>query len=161
MRRYPGAVRRLSLIALAGVLVLAAAGCGGGSSSTPAQSHTPRSLAKAFYDAGIPFTSEQTFNPYVNGQAVFLPGKLNTSSLRDTIDAGLSQTANYTGVVAWVFDTDAHAAKALKVVPLSQWLSGDPPIVRVHDGNVIVVASGFKGAEKKKLDQALSNLKHD
>ena len=160
-------MRRIALIASALALVLAAAGCGGGSSnnsgssSTQGQSHTVLAVSKAFYDAGIPFTSEQTFNPYVNGQAVFLPGKLNTSSLRNSIEAGLSQTTNYTGAVAWVFDTDANAAKALTVVPLSQWLSGDPPIVRVHDGNVIVVASGFKGDAKKKLDQALSNLKHD
>ncbi len=116
-------------------------------------------VSKAFYDAGIPFTSEQTFNPYVNGQAVFLPGKLNTSSLRNTILAGLSQTHEFTGAVAWVFDTDAHAASALKVVPLSQWLSGDPPIVRVHDGNVIIVASGFKGSDAKKLQTALAAVK--
>jgi hypothetical protein len=153
-------VRRLALLA---PFVLLLAACGGGSNTPPGtagQSHTVLAVSKAFYDAGIPFTTEQTFNPYVNGQAVFLPGKLNTSSLRDTIQAGLSETGTFNGVVAWVFDTDAHAAAALKVVPISQWLSGDPPIVRVHDGNVIVVASGFRGAEKKKLDAALAVLGH-
>jgi len=105
------------------------------------------------------FTSQQTFNPYVNGQTVFLPGKLNTSPLRNTIEAGLSQTGSFNGAVAWVFDTDKSAASALKVVPLSTWLSGDPPIVRVHDGNVIIVASGFKGAEAKKLQTALAAIK--
>ena len=158
-------MRRIALIASALALVLAAAGCGGGSSnnsgssSTQGQSHTVLAVSKAFYDAGIPFTSEQTFNPYVNGQAVFLPGKLNTSPLRTSILAGLSQTHQFTGAVAWVFDTDAHAGAALKVVPLSQWLSGDAPIVRVQDGNVIIVASGFKGAEAKKLQAALATLK--
>jgi hypothetical protein len=158
-------VRRLAIIASALALVLAAAGCGGGSSnsnnssSTQGQSHSIVALSKAFYDAGIPFTSEQTFNPYVNGQAVFLPGKLNTSSLRNSILAGLSQTGTYNGAVAWVFDTDKNAAAALKVVPLSKWLSGDPPIVRVHDGNVIIVASGFKGADAKKLQTALAAVK--
>lgn len=155
-------MRRLAIIASALALVLAAAGCGGGgsnSNSTQGQSHTIVGVSKAFYDAGIPFTSEQTFNPYVNGQAVFLPGKLNTSPLRNTILAGLSQTHEFTGAVAWVFDTDAHAASALKVVPLSKWLSGDPPIVRVHDGNVIIVASGFKGADAKKLQTALAAVK--
>jgi len=143
-------VRRLACLAC---LALLAAGCGGGSS---AQSHTVVAVSKAFYDAGIPFTSEQTFNPYVNGQAVFLPGKLNTSPLRDSIEAGLSQTHDFTGVVCWVFDTDAHAAAVLEVVPLSKWLTGDSPIVRVHDGNVIIVASGFRGADKAKLDAALA-----
>jgi hypothetical protein len=158
-------VRRLAIIASTLALVLAAAGCGGSSnsssnsSSTQGQSHTVVAVSKAFYDAGIPFTSEQTFNPYVNGQAVFLPGKLNTSSLRNSIQAGLSQTGAFNGAVAWVFDTDKNAAAALKVVPLSKWLTGDPPIVRVHDGNVIIVASGFKGAEAKKLQTALATVK--
>lgn len=157
-------MRRLAIIASAFALVLAAAGCGGGSStstsnSTQGQSHSVVAVSKAFYDAGIPFTSQQTFNPYVNGQAVFLPGSLNTSSLRNTIEAGLSQTGAFDGVVAWVFHTDKDAAAALKVVPISKWLSGDPPIVRVHDGNVIIVASGFKGAEAKKLQTALAAVK--
>jgi hypothetical protein len=148
-------VRRLACLAC---LALLAAGCGGGAggSKTAAKSHTVLAVSKVFYDAGIPFTSEQTFNPYVNGQAVFLPGKLNTSPLRNTIEVGLSETGTFTGVVCWVFDTDAHAAAALDVVPLSKWLTGDPPIVRVHDGNVIIVASGWKGADKAKLDAALS-----
>ena len=144
-------MRRLACLAC---LALLAAGCGG--SKPAAQTHTVIEVSKAFYDAGIPFTSEQTFNPYVNGQAVFLPGKLNTGPLRNTILAGLSQTHSFTGAVCWVFDTDAHAAAALKVVPLSKWLTGDAPIVRVHDGNVIIVASGFKGADKAKLDAALA-----
>ena len=144
-------MRRLACLAF---LVLLAAGCG---SKPAAQTQTVVSVSKAFYDAGIPFTSEQTFNPYVNGQAVFLPGKLNTGPLRNTILAGLSQTHAFTGAVCWVFDTDAHAAAALKVVPLSKWLTGDAPIVRVHDGNVIIVASGFRSAaDKAKLDAALA-----
>ena len=145
-------MRRLAVLVS---LVVLAAGCGGGSGHGGA-SHTVRDVSKIFYDAGIPFTSEQTYNPWVNGQAVVLPGKLNTSSLRDSIEAGLSQTHEFTGVVCWVFDTDANAAAALKVVPLSKWLTGDAPIVRVHDGNVIIVASGWKGADKQKLDAALA-----
>ena len=156
-------MRRIAIIASALALVLAAAGCGGTSTSTSnstqGQSHSVIAVSKAFYDAGIPFTSQQTFNPYVNGQAVFLPGSLNTSSLRNTIEAGLSQTGAFDGVVAWVFHTDKDAAAALKVVPLSKWLTGDPPIVRVHDGNVIIVASGFKGADAKKLQTALAAVK--
>jgi len=155
-------VRRIAIIASALALVLAAAGCGADTSTTDAtqgQSHSVVAVSKAFYDAGIPFTSQQTFNPYVNGQAVFLPGSLNTSSLRNTIEAGLSQTGAFNGVVAWVFHTDKDAAAALKVVPISKWLTGDPPVVRVHDGNVIIVASGFKGAEAKKLQTALAAVK--
>jgi len=151
-------VRRLAVLAS---LALLAAGCGGsggtsGGGKAAGQSHTVLEVSKAFYDAGIPFTSEQTFNPYVNGQAVFLPGKLNTSPLRDAIEAGLSETGSFTGVVCWVFDTDAHAAAALKVVPLSKWLPGNSPTVRVHDGNVVIVAVGYKGADKQKLDAALA-----
>jgi hypothetical protein len=157
-------VRRLAIIVSALALVLADTACGAGSStsttdSTQGQSHSVVAVSKAFFDAGIPFTSQQTFNPYVNGQTVFLPGSLNTSSLRNTIEAGLSQTGAFDGVVAWVFHTDKDAAAALNVVPISKWLSGDPPIVRVHDGNVIIVASGFKGADAKKLQTALAAVK--
>ena len=60
-----------------------------------------------------------------------------------------------------MFDTDAHAASALNVVPLSKWLTGDSPIVRVHDGNVIIVASGWKtAAEKAQLNAALAAVTH-
>lgn len=154
-------MRRLAISACALALVLAVAGCGGGksSSSTAGQSHSVLAVSKAFFDAGVPFTTETTFNPYVNGQAVFLPGKLNSSPLRTSILAGLTQTGNFTGAVAWVFDTDAHAAQAVKVVPLSKWLTGDPPIVRVRDGNVVIVASGFRGAGAKKIQTALASLK--
>jgi len=157
-------VRQLAIAASALVLVLAAAGCGGGggSSSHGKQSHTVSGLSKAFYDAGIPFTSETTYNPYVQGQAVYLPGKLNTSDLRSNVLAGLAMTGSFNGVDAVVFDTDAHAAQALKVVPLSQWgTQADSPIVRLHDGNVVLVAAGFRGGEAKKLQTALSNLKTD
>lgn len=139
-------------------LVVLAAGCGGGSKGAPGQSHSILQVSKAFFDQNISFTQETTFNPYVNGQAVFLPGSLGTSNLRDSVQAVLTQssTTNFNGVVAWVFDTDAHAATALEKYPLKKWLNGDPPIVRVHDGNVIIVASGFKGDLKKKLDAALA-----
>ncbi|HEY5058760.1 MAG TPA: hypothetical protein VII51_07055 [Gaiellaceae bacterium] len=150
-------MRRLACLALLAVL---AAGCGSGGAKAPVQAHTVFGVSKAFYDAGIPFTTQTTFNPYVNGQAVFLPGKLNTGPLRSTIQSLLSETGSFNGVVAWVFDSDAHASAALKVIPLTKWLTGDPPIVRVHDGNVVVIASGFKGADKKKLDAALAALAH-
>ena len=151
-------MRRLAVLLVVPVAVLVAGCGGGGSSKGPAASHTIVGVSKAFYDQGIPFTQETTFNPYVNGQAVFLPGKLNTSDLRDSVLAVLTQsnTTNFTGVVAWVFDTDKHADAALKEIPLPKWLNGDPPIVRVHDGNVIIVASGFKGDLKPKLDKALA-----
>jgi hypothetical protein len=32
--------------------------------------------------------------------------------------------------------------------------------VRVHDGNVVIVASGFKDDLKKKLDAALAAVQH-
>jgi hypothetical protein len=156
-------MRRVARLA---VLVLLAAGCGsaantsGSSNTAVSQSHTVLGVSKAFYDAGIPFTTQTTFNPYVNGQAVFLPGKLNTGPLRSTVQSQLSEAGSFNGAVAWVFDTDAHAASALKAVPLKKWLASDPPIVRVHDGNVVVIASGFKGADKKKLDTALAALVH-
>lgn len=61
-------MRRLGYFALLAVL---AAGCGPGSSGTTnaaaPQSHTVLGVSKAFYDAGIPFTTQTTFNPYVNG----------------------------------------------------------------------------------------------
>jgi hypothetical protein len=155
---------RATLVLLCLPLLVLAAGCGGGggSGAGPGQAHSIIQVSKAFYDQDIPFTQETTFNPYVNGQAVFLPGTLNTSDLRNSVQAVLTQsnTTNFTGVVAWVFDTDAHAADALKKVPLKKWLNGDPPIVRVHDGNVVIVASGFKDDLKKKLDAALAAVQH-
>jgi hypothetical protein len=155
------AVRPLAVGVSALVLVLAAAGCGGGgSSSRQAQSHSVLAVSKAFSDAGIPFSTIVTSNPYVAGQVVYLPGKLNTSSLRNEVQAELSSLNGYSGVEAVVFDTDAHAAKALSVVPLAKWAGNvQPPVSRVHDGNVIVVATGFQGAAAKKLQAALASLK--
>jgi hypothetical protein len=117
-------------------------------------------VSKAFYDAGLPFTSLVTGNPYVTGQVPFLPLGLNKGDLRFDVQAQLSgsNTTTHTGEVVWVFDTDAHAQQALKAVPLQQWGQGPQHITRKQSGNVIVVASGFTGASKVKLDQALSEL---
>jgi hypothetical protein len=145
-------------------LVLLAAGCGGGggSSSAPSgQSHSVVEVSKAFYDAGLPFTSLVTGNKYVAGQVPFLPFQLNGSDLRFDVEAELngSDTTLHTAEVVWVFDTDAHAQKALDTVPLAKWGEGPLKITRVHLGNVIVVADGFTGASKAKLDKAIAALK--
>ena len=151
------------LIPLLAALGLLAAGCGssGGSSGTKGQSHSVLEVSKAFYDAGIPFTSLTTGNPYVTGQVPFLPFELNGGDLRFAVAAELngSNTTDHTGEVVWVFDTDAHAQQALKKVPLARWGQGPAHITREQFGNVIVVASGFVGASKAKLDKALSALK--
>jgi len=150
-------VRRL--LVLLAPLALLAAGCGGGSHGAK-QSHSVLDVSKAFYDAGLPFTGLVTGNPYVTGQVPFLPLRLNKGDLRFDVQAQLSgsNTTTHTGEVVWVFDTDAHAQQALKVVPLQQWGQGPQHITRKQSGNVIVVASGFTGASKAKLDQALSEL---
>jgi hypothetical protein len=121
-------------------LALLAAGCGGGGGGKTAQSHTVLEVSKIFSDAGLQFTGIVTGNQYVTGQTPFLPMSL-------------------TGEVVWVFDTDANANKALKQVPLKNWGQGPQHIDRQQFGNVIVVASGFSGAPKAKLDKALSALK--
>ena len=141
-------------------LTLPAAGCGGGGGHGAKQSHSVLDVSKAFYDAGLPFTSLVTGNPYVTGQVPFLPLGLNKGDLRFDVQAQLSgsNTTTHTGEVVWVFDTDAHAQQALKAVPLQQWGQGPQHITRKQSGNVIVVASGFTGASKAKLDQALSAL---
>ena len=141
-------------------LTLLAAGCGGGGGHGAKQSHSVLDVSKAFYDAGLPFTSLVTGNPYVTGQVPFLPLGLNNGDLRFDVQAQLSgsNTTTHTGEVVWVFDTDAHAQQALKVVPLQQWGQGPQHITRKQSGNVVVVASGFTGASKAKLDQALSAL---
>jgi hypothetical protein len=142
---------------------LVVAGCGGGSSGSSGgkQSHTVLQVSKVFYDAGLPFTGIVTGNEYVTGQVPFLPFALNKSAVRFQVDAELSGSDlnAHTGEVVWVFDTDAHANAALKTVPLQKWGQGPQNIVRQQFGNVIVVASGFTGASKAKLDQALSGLK--
>lgn len=155
-------MRRLTPLLAA--LALLAAGCGssgGSSGGAKGQSHTVLEVSKAFYDAGIPFTSLVTGNPYVTGQVPFLPFALNGSDMRFDVLAELngSNTNTHTGEVVWVFDTDAHANQALKKVPLSRWGQGPAHITREQLGNVIVVASGFTGASKAKLDKALSALR--
>ena len=148
---------------LLAVLALLVAGCGGGSSGSKAsaQSHSVLEVSKAFYDAGLPFTGIVTGNRYVTGQVPFLPFALNRSDTRFQVEAELSgsDVTSHTGEVVWVFDTDAHASSALKTVPLAKWGQGPAHIVREQLGNVIVVASGFTGAQKTKLDKALSSLK--
>jgi hypothetical protein len=153
-------VKRLSLLGCI-VFATALAGCGGGSSSSSgAPSHTVVEASKAFSDAGIPFGTLVTSNPYVRGQQVYLPGKLNGSPIQDHVLAMLSgsRLVTRTGWVAWVFDTDANAQQAIKTLPLAKWGVGSAKITRAIDGNVIVVASNFSGAQKPKLDQALTNL---
>ena len=143
-------------------LVLAATACGGGSSSaTAGRSHSVLEVSKAFYDAGIQFSGLVTGNEYVTGQVPFLPGKLNSSDLRFDVLAQLSgsDTTDHTGEVVWVFDTDGHAQQAVKQVPLARWAAGQGHVTRDILGNVIVVADGFTGAQKAKLDTAIASLK--
>jgi hypothetical protein len=150
-------MRRLLLLA---PLALLAAACGGGSGGG-GQSHSVLDVSKAFYDAGLPFSGVVTGNPYVTGQVPFLPLALNKSDVRFEVEAELSgtSTADHTGEVVWVFDTDKHADQALAAVPLAKWGQGPQHIVREQLGNVVVVASGFTGASKAKLDEALAALK--
>ncbi|HET8893801.1 MAG TPA: hypothetical protein VFM96_06880 [Gaiellaceae bacterium] len=154
-------MRRLAVL-FATSLALVAAGCGGGSSKGGPQSHTVDQVSKAFFDAGLGFTSEVVSNRWVaGGQQIFLPLALNKSDMRYNVQAELSTTSttNHTGVVVWVFDTDKHASDALKVVPLAQWGGGALQITRAQRGNVIVVGAGFVGTKKAPLDSALSKLK--
>jgi hypothetical protein len=149
-------------VILASLAALAVAGCGGAKKAAASgTSHTVLEVSKAFSDAGIAFTGLVTGNPYVRGQQPFLPGKLNTSDLRYDVAAELSgsDTPTHTGVVVWVFDTDAHARQAIAQVPLATWGQGPRHITRAVLGNVIVVASGFTGLPKQKLDRALAALR--
>ena len=147
---------------LCSLAVLEVAGCGGGKSgAADAASHTVIGTSKAFSDAGIPFDSVVTSNPYVRGQQVYLPTKLNGSELELHVLSMLSgsRLVTHAGWVAWVFDTDANAQKAVQTVPLATWGVNDVKVTRAIDGNVIVVASNFVGAQKPKLDAALKNLR--
>jgi hypothetical protein len=151
-------LRLAALVAIAFLL----AGCGGGGSSdsAPDASHSVLEVSKVFSDAGLPFTSLVTSNPYVRGQQVYLPLQLNGSKLSESVLAQLngSQVSTRNGWIAWVFDTDAHAQEAVDTVPLNKWGTGEAKITRAIKGNVIVVASGFVGDEAKSLDDALANL---
>lgn len=141
--------------------MLVVAGCGGGKSAGGAKaSHTVVETSKAFADAGIPFTSIVTSNPYIRGQQVFLPLSLNGSALSLNVLAQLTgtDTSTRSGWIAWVFDSDARAQDAVKQVPLAKWGEGQAQIARALKGNVIVVAAGFRGPEKKRLDDALAAL---
>jgi hypothetical protein len=153
----------LRVALLCSIAVVAVSGCGGGgsSSASSAASHTVIEASKAFSDAGIPFGTAVTSNPYVRGQQVYLPEKVNTSEYLDHVQSMLSgsKLVSRTGWVAWVFDTDAIAKKAVETLPLSKWGVGSAKVTRAIDGNVIVVASNFVGAQKPKLDAALKNLR--
>lgn len=150
----------LRAAAVVGILALLAAGCGGKSAGGSKASYTVVEASKAFSDAGLPFTSLVTSNPYVTGQQVFLPLDLNGSDLSLTVLAQLngSDTSTRNGWIAWVFDSNAHAQDAVKKVPLDKWGQGETKITRALKGNVIVVASGFTGPERKRLDDALAAL---
>lgn len=146
------------LLPLLPLLALLVAGCGGGGSK---QSHSVLDVSKAFYNAGLGFTGIVTGNPYVTGQTPYLPLALNKSDLRFNVDAELSgsDTTTHSGDVVYVFDTDKHADQAVAAVPLKKWGIGPEAITRAQLGNVIVIASGFTGPSKTKLDKALSALK--
>jgi hypothetical protein len=152
----------LRVALLCSVAVLAASGCGGSgkSSATGGVSHTVIATSKAFSDAGIPFNTAVTSNPYVRGQQVYLPAKVNNTAFTDHVLSMLSgsRLVSRTGWVAWVFDSDAIAKKAVDTLPLAKWGVSPAKVTRVIDGNVIVVASNFSGAQKPKLDAALTNL---
>jgi hypothetical protein len=154
-------MRRLAPL-LCFVAVLAAAGCGG-SGGTKGSAGPPNSVidvSRAFSDAGIAFTSEVTSNPYITSQQVYLPGKLNGTALQDHVLAFLSGShiATHAGWVAWVFDSSASCATALKQLPLTGWGAGQIKLTRVTKSNVIVVGAGFVGSQKSKFDAAIAAL---
>lgn len=154
-------MRGLALLCF--VVVLAAAGCGGSGKSTgsAAPPNSVIDVSRAFSDAGLPFTSEVTSNPYIASQQVYLPGKLNGSPLQEHVLAFLSGShiTTHAGWVAWVFDSNASAASALKQLPLANWGTGQQiKITRVAKGNVIVVGAGFAGSQKSKFDAAVAAL---
>jgi hypothetical protein len=146
------------LLVLSAALALLAAGCGGGGGAK--QAHSVIAVSKAFYDAGIPFSGLVTGNPYVGGQTPYLPLSLDSSPLRFDVLAELSYSnSQHAGDIAFVFDTNKHADQALATVPLAKWGAGAGTKAVVRQlGNVIVVAGGFSGAEKAKLDSALAAL---
>jgi hypothetical protein len=145
------------LLVVLAPLALLAAGCGGGSK----QSHSVLDVSKAFYNAGVPFSAIVTGNQYVTGQTPYLPLALNNSDFRFNVLAELSgSTVNaHTGEVVYVFDTNQHANQAVAAVPLQKWGEGPSAITRDQLGNVIIIASGFTGAQKAKLDKAIAALK--
>ena len=151
-------MRGLALLCF--VVALAVAGCGGSGKSSAAASSSVIDVSKAFSDAGLAFTSEVTSNPYISSQQVFLPGKLNGGPVEQHVLAMLtgSHLSTHVGWVAWVFDSNASAADALKQIPLSGWGIGQQKITRAAKGNVIVAASGFAGAQKSSLDAAVAAL---
>jgi len=152
-------MRRLAPLLVA-VVVLVVAGCGGGGKSTAAPSNSVIDVSRAFSDAGLAFTSEVTSNPYIANQQVYLPGKLNGTALQEHVLAFLSGShiTTHTGWVAWVFDSNANCAKALKQLALDKWGVGQTKITRATKSNVIAVGAGFGGSEKSKFDAAIAGL---
>ena len=59
-------MRRL-VVLLVLSLALVAAGCGGSTKTGGAQSHSVDQVSKAFFDAGLAFTSEVVSNRWVSG----------------------------------------------------------------------------------------------
>jgi hypothetical protein len=151
-------MRRLALLSF--VVVLAASGCGGSGKSAAAPSNSVIDVSRAFSDAGLAFTSEVTSNPYIANQQVYLPGKLNGTALQVHVLAFLSGShiTTHTGWVAWVFDSDASCATALKQLALAGWGVGASKITRATKSNVIAVGAGFGGSQKSKFDAAIAAL---
>jgi hypothetical protein len=149
------------MLALLGLVVaFAAAGCGGGGSGA-ASTSSVLDVSKAFSDAGLPFTTEVTSNPYIAGQKVYLPGKLNTGDVPTHVLAMLSglDLATHAGWIAWVFDTNAEAAAAVKELPLDRWNVGGGSETHAMRANVVVVTTGFTGSRTASLGKALAALK--
>jgi hypothetical protein len=154
-------MRGLALLCF--VVALTAAGCGGsgGGKGTAAPSNSVIDVSRAFSDAGLPFTSEVTSNPYIANQQVFLPGKLNGTALQEHVLAFLSGShiTTHAGWVAWVFDSDASCATALKQLALNGWGVGQAKLTRATKSNVIAVGAGFGGSQKSKFDAAIAALR--
>jgi hypothetical protein len=151
-------MRRLALV-LCFAVVLVAAGCGGGKTGP---SNSVLETSKAFSDAGLPFTTEVTSNPYVRGQQVYLPGKLNGTALQDHVLAFLSgsRASTHAGWFAWVFDSNASADDAVKQLPLDQWgTTSGVTFTHAQKRNVILVGAGFAGADATQLNTAIAALR--
>jgi len=158
--------RRLAGVAallLASVVTGVAAGCG----STSV--HSVRNVERAFFAAGAPFQAEWRPNvrpnsylrPLPAGESYLLPRPVLAAKLLSHVNAilGAVSSKTFTGQFAFVFDSTKSADAALRAAPLSKWLEGNHPAIRVRLANVIIVAApGGDAVSASRIRHAIAIL---
>ena len=130
--------------AVIGVAAALLAGCGGTGST-----HSVRDVEQAFSDHGVPFTGEYVPNPYLRQEKPFLPGELVQKGFERHLkgELGAQSSTTFATRIAWVFDSEKSARRAVRLLPLARWFQGRD-VLRVRKDNVVIVYSRGSGRDR-------------